>query len=303
VTQPDIDPERLAALLDGRLPAAERRAVLDQLAASEPAAEAYVDALAVLSELEPAKNAADPRPTGTPSERLRWRVPPKRWLAIAALLAGVALAPSLMTRLRRSDQTDPTRVVALLATRNGGLPAGWDRGPWSSVRGAGQPLTSSARAVRLGARLVDLELAVRGRDSAIADIARDISDLLEALPASGPIAAVYRDIGQRAGAPSDDLKPLLRPAGNAAVGLVDPKPAQLGAWVEAARIAAVRGDIAFFRAGESRAALAHAGNSTGLAEDAAAAVQRIQAALASERAPDWSALERDLTDLLRALGG
>jgi hypothetical protein len=302
VTQPDIDPERLAALLDGRLPAAERRAVLDQLAASEPAAEAYVDALAVLSELEPAQNADDPRARGIASERLRWRHPPKRWLAIAALLAGVALAPSLITRLRRSEQTDPSRVVALLAARNRGLPAGWDRGPWSSVRGADQPLTASARAVRLGALLVDLELAVRGHDAALADIARDISDLLEPVPASGPIAAMYRDLGQRAGVPSDDLIPLLRPAGDAAVRLVGPQPAQLGAWVEAARIASVRSDTAFFRAGESRAVLAQAGNLSGLTDDAPEAVRRIQAALASERAPDWSALERDLTDLLRALG-
>src|SRR5688572_3407035 len=52
--EPSIDPERLAALLDGRLSDDEREALLADLARSEDAMEALGDAAAVLRELEQA---------------------------------------------------------------------------------------------------------------------------------------------------------------------------------------------------------------------------------------------------------
>ncbi len=287
MSQPVIDPERLAALLDGRLSRAERAELLSRLADSDSMLEAYADAVAVVNELEPG--------------RRRW-LPPTRWVAIAAVLAGVALAPWLWTRARSADRDDPGRFVALLASRAGALPAGWDANPWGSVRGSDQPLTAGARAARLGARLVDLELAVRRRDTAAAAVAADIGALLGGVPAAGPVGAMYREIGVRAGAAPEELEPLLARAGSAAARLAGAPLVQLGAWVEAARIAATVQDGAFFQARQSRTTLAQAGSLSGLPEPARAAIGRVQAELATERAPEWSALDHDLTELLQALG-
>ena len=287
MTQSDIDPERLAALLDGRLGQTERAELLSRLAASEQSLEAHADAVAVANELEPRRR----------------QLPTIRWIAIAAVLAGIALAPWLWTRLRPSAPDEPGRFVALLAARSAGLPAGLEDSPWGSVRGADEPLTADARAVRLGARLVDLELAVQRGDTVAARVAADVSALLEGIPAAGPVSAMYRDIGQRAGAAPRDLEPLLAEAGSAAAKLAGPDLVRLGAWVEAARIAAAAHDAGFFGARQSRATLADAGTLAGLTEPARAALGRVQATVAAEHAPDWSALGRDLTELLRMLGG
>ncbi len=287
MSQPVIDPERLAALLDGRLSRAERSELLSRLASSDPTLEAYADAAAITNELQPGQR--------------RW-LPPMRWIAIAAMLAGVALAPWLWMRVRRANRDEPGRFVALLASRADDLPAGWDASPWGSVRGADEPLTAGARAGRLGARLVDLELAVQRRDTAAASVAADVGALLEAVPAAGPVGAMYRDIGARAGAAPSDLDPLLAQAGSAAARLAGPDLVQLGAWAEASRIAAATHDAAFFEARPSRAMLARASALPGLTEPARAAIARLQAELAAERTPEWSALGRDFTELLRALG-
>ena len=299
MTQPAIDPEVLAALLEGRLPADQRAAVVARLAASEPALDAYIDAVAAMSELEPGQMIGDRGRAKSPAGSGRW-LSPRRWLALAAMLAGIGVVPWLATRMA-SNRTDPGRFVALLRAPAAGLPAGWDGRPWSSVRGVEQPVTASARATRLGARLVDLDLAVQARDTAAAALAGDIGALLEALPAAAPVTAMYRDIGQRAGAPPEELKPLLVQAGAAASQLAGPDRARFGAWVEAARIAAARGDTTFFRAAETRTALDRARGVAGLPEAARAIVPRLDSTLTLERAPDWSALERDLTALLGEL--
>ncbi len=287
MSQPVIDPERLAALLDGRLGGAERSELLKQLAASDSALEAYADAAAVVSELQ----------TGP----THW-LTPMRWMAIAAVLAGLALAPWLWMRMRPANRDDPGRFVALLASPAGGMPAGWNADPWGSVRGSDQPLTAGARAARLGARLTDLALAVQRRDSAAGTLAADIGALLETVPAAGPVGAMYHDIGTRAGAAPSDLAPLLTQAGSAAARLAGADLVQLGAWVEAARVAAAAQDAAFFDSPQSRRMLTRAGTLTGLTEPARSLISRLQAELTAEPTPEWSALGRDLTELLGALG-
>jgi hypothetical protein len=282
-----IDPERLAALLDGRLGGAERSELLTQLAASDSAFEAYADAAAVVGELQ-----AGPR---------HWQTP-MRWIAIAAVLAGLALAPWLWMRMRSANRDDPGRFVALLAAPAGSVPAGWNADPWGTVRGSDQPLMATARAARLGARLTDLALAVQRRDTASATLAADIGALLEAVPAAGPVSAMYHEIGTRAGAAPSDLAPLLTRAGSATARLAGADLVQLGAWVEAARVAAATQDAAFFDSRQSRTMLVRASTLSGLAEPARSLVSRLQAKLSAERTPEWSALGRDLTQLLGTLG-
>lgn len=314
MNRPPMDPERLAALLDGRVDAEERAALVAALAASGDDAAVFADALAVTLELE-AEDAAAPAvpiaPAGArgaagatviplrPAERRRWPGVPRRWLALAAAAAVVALVP-LAWSVRGRAPAGAGAYAALV--RGGGLPAGWNARPWPGTRADTDPLTPRARGARIGARLVDLRLAVRVRDPAAGRAAAEVAGLLEALPASGPATAVYREVERRAGEPAGALEPLLARGEKAAARLAGAESVALGAWAEAARLAAARGDAAFFRARASRAALRRASADATLPAPARAAAQRVDAALRAEGATDWPALTADLDRLLGALG-
>jgi hypothetical protein len=300
-----MDPERFAALLDGRLDQPQRAELVAQLAASEEALAVYADAVAVVGELEPAG-----RGPGDATHRGAWRrLPAWSWVAIAAALAGVAVTPWLWTRARSGDREDPGRFVSALALSEGQLPRQWYATPWPGMRGAAQPLTPTARAARLGARLVDLDVALRARDTrardtTVAALTAEITALVEDLPAAGPLATMYRAVAQRtsAGAPPQELEPLVTRARVAATRLAGAELVQLAAWAEAGRFAAAQHNAAFFRARESRSLLARAAALPSLPPPARALAQRLHADLAPAGPPDWNALEPDLTDLLRVLG-
>jgi hypothetical protein len=286
------DPERLAALLDGRLKGREREEAIARLAASDEDFEAYADALAISAELNAEEEGVTPI-TARPRRALA-----RRWLAMAAVLAGVALAPWLWTRY--TARTDPARFAAEIEA--GGLPAGWDASPWGATRGPGDAIAPDARAVRLGARLVDLELAVRARSPAAAALASETAMLLEGIPASGPTATIYREIARRAAEPPEQLEPLLAQGRELVPLLAGVERVELGAWTEAARIAAARGDRDFFESRAARSQLERMAGTPGLEPSARTALERIRAGLESEPA-DLRAVERDATALLGLLGG
>jgi hypothetical protein len=295
-----MDPQRLAALLDGRLDQTGRAELLAQLASSDEALEAYADAVAIVGELAPAG-----RGRSEVIHRAHWLQPPAwRWVAIAAALAGVAVTPWLWTRARSVNREDPGRFVSALAISEGQLPRQWYATPWPGMRGAAQPLTPTARAARLGARLVDLEVALRTRDTTVAQLTAEITGLVEDLPAAGPVATMYRDVAQRTGAgvPAQELEPLLTRARVAATRLAGADLVQLGAWAEAGRLAAAQRNAGFFQARESRSLLERAPGLANLPAAAHVVLQRLQSDLPAGGPPEWSALEPDLTELLRALG-
>ena len=302
MNQPGIDAEKLAALIDGRLDERERAQLLARLASSEDAVEVYADAAAAVRELESGEGKALPL---SPVRRAdRWRIPARRWLAAAAILAGVAVGgPLLWMRQQPSGPDEPGRFIEpLIRDPSGRGITLSDASPWSTVRGAGEPLTPDARAARLGARIVDLELAVWSGDTASARLATEAAALLEGIPAGAPAATMYRVIAGRAGAPAEELEPLLERARGAASELAGGELVQLGAWTQAARIAAARRDADFFRARETRSMLEWASGQGSLPEAARGAVQRVRSDLASGGPPDWSSLEPDLTELLQVLG-
>ena len=304
MNEPQIDAERLATLLDGRVSDAERASLLAELASSDEAYDAFVDAMAVLPELGEARRSAEPgvAATNIVDARRRWRVSSGRMLALAASLVILAALPWLWTRGRVVERRDPARFVALLAAPSASLPPAWDGRPWTTTRGAGDPLTAASRAARLGARLVDLELAVRTRDARTAPLAAEVAVLLRDVPAGSPAAAIYRDVSRSAGAPSDSLAELLERGGVAAAALVGVEPVALGAWVETARLAAATHDIHFFRDDASRDALTRVSQLPDIAPSARAMLDRVQQSAATSP-PDWTRLENDLTALLATLGG
>jgi hypothetical protein len=301
MTDPMKNAERLAALLDGRLDAHQRDELLAELAASEDDFDAYADAVAITAELEGATPEAAPiqvAPEVTPIEaapsRRRGLAP--RWLALAAVLAGVALAPWLWTRFA-ADRG------GLAAVEADALPANWDASPWGTTRGAGDPLTREARAVRLGARLVDLELAVRGRDPAtVAQLASEIAMLLQGIDAAAPTSGIYREIARRSGEPAERLEPLLEQGREVVPQMAGEEQVKLGAWVESARIAAATSDRDFFASRATRSRLERMARDSSLDPAARSAVERIRAATASPGAVDWGSVEQEATTLMRLLG-
>lgn len=302
------DQERIAALLDGRLGARERDELLARLAESDDDLALLADAAAVSGELE--EEGAGTEPARADGDEVAGVVPlhtrrrpwARRALAVAAVAAGLAVVPLLwMQRGGRGADADATPVV-LLAADGAGLPAGWEARPWGTTRGAGDPLTEPARAVRVGALLTDLELAVRGRDPAAARLAGEVALLLDAIPAAGPVAARYYDIEERAGEAPERLLPLLAAGRGEAATMVGAERMEVGEWAEAGRIAAASRDAAFFRAPETAEAFGRAAAVAGLPAEARDALERLRLATGEGGEPEWEVLARDLATVLGVLG-
>lgn len=295
-----IDAERLAALLDGRLDERQREELLARLASDEAAFEAFAEALAVTRALE----AEDAAPAVVPFRTRSagwWQRPVVRGLAVAAGLAALVAIPWATQRTGDPAGGDPVLAMARLGSPEG-LPAAWNGTPWSVRRSRGQAVTSQGRSIRAGARLVDLEIAAGDGDAeSTSRIARDLSALLDGVPAAGPVAAVYETIHRRAAEPHAELETLLEQGRTSITTLLDEELVRLGAWVEAARLAAARQDEEFFQAAETRAVLESAIADSELTADARAASQRVLDVIRAETPPSWPALDRELTTLLQSL--
>jgi hypothetical protein len=290
--------ERLAALLDGRLDADAHAGVLSRLATDDEALAAYAEAAAVTRALEEEDAAAGVTPLRSAARAASPFSGARRWGAIAAVVAAVALAPLAWNRMQPPGLQTPGALAERLATTSTALPVDFERSPWGSTRSASDPMTPRARAVRIGARLVELELALRGQDPAAARTAAQVAILLGELPGSGLAASIFRDIQARAGAPWPELEPSMEQGSEAAAALAGEDDVRLGAWLQAARIAAERQEIDFFRTRAAEAALRR------LQDDPATqpAADRVRTVTRSEGAPDWAALAEASSAALAQLG-
>jgi hypothetical protein len=290
--------ERLAALLDDRLDADAHADVLARLATDDEALAAYAEAAAVTRALEEEDAAAAGVTPLRPAARRALPFPgARRWGAVAAVVAAVALAPFAWNRMQSPGLQEPGALAERLATSGTALPAGWDPSPWGSTRSASDPMTLRARAIRIGARLVELELALRSQDPAAQRTAAQVAILLGELPGSGPAVSIFRDIQARAGAPWAELEPQMEQGSEAAAAMAGEGDVRLGAWLQAARIGASRQDIDFFRTRATKAALSR------LEDEPAtrAAAERIRTLTSAEGTPDWDALGEELVASLRSL--
>lgn len=305
-----MDHNDLARLLDRTLSEDERGRALAHLADFDDDAEVLGDAAYLLRELEGRDGAtveddaaaghtpADDADTGTDPKVVPLRPPstartrprrlPARWLALAAMLAGVLLVP---LALSRSGSRAPGDFASLLTSRNTGLPADWaDTVRWGGRRGSGDAVVDTALAARLGARQVDLEIAASaGQADAVSRISNDLEAMVGGMPGSGPLAAMYRDIRSRAGEPAKTLVPSVRDARESLVLYVDKDYFSLGAWAEAASLAVRRQDTAFFHAGPSRKTLERAASLPSLDDESRGIVDVIRTASEPDE-PDWARL-------------
>ncbi len=323
--------ERLAAFLDGRMDARRREEMLAHLTRSGEDRAVLAGTAAILRQLEeaeaaapgPEAPAAGPEAADTAEAEgvipLDTRRPPRpepdhvhptrgrafRWLALAAVLVGVALITGRALRPRDAVADEPARLAALLQHRAEGLPSGWTEGrPWDLGRGEdaggasspGERLTESAKA---GAMLVDLAVAVQARDSVqTRTFALQIAGRFD--PRGGRRGAL-REIADNAGASPERLRPLVGEATDRIAKRLDPDMLRLGAWTEAAALAAKRGDAGFFRDRRTRRVLDEAARVTAGDPAAQEAARRVRSLLAAdpprwdELAPALDALARELT--------
>lgn len=323
MTQPQMDENDLARFLDGRMPDEERSSAVAHLSESDLDAELLADAAYLLRDLEGeggvvvdnTPRAAHPHldetdtghdsrvvPLRPPSTARTWRRGPVRWLALAAVLAGVV--PVALSRSRGPD--GPGEFAVLLANRSAGVPAGWTGSrPWGTTRGAGDVAEENALAARIGALNVDLDLAIAARQSELTDtLAGDIAYRLENASWTGPalIAGNYREIAERAGGPPAELAALLEEARERLPDVFDADHLNLGAWAEAARIAAASRDEAFFQARASRKMMDRAASLESLDEGARATVDVIRTEARADQ-PDWTVLATQTGALLGQIGG
>ncbi|HYH80294.1 MAG TPA: hypothetical protein VEX86_10865 [Longimicrobium sp.] len=231
------------------------------------------------------------------------RAPGRRWMtygAIAASVVGVGLAAALLARGGDGRLDDPVSAVAML--EGGAAPgpaAGWDES-WSRFRGAPDAAIDPA-AVRIGAHLVDLELADASRDTAaVHTLGGDVAALLGNMRGGAGAAAIYRKVQQ---ASPDSVAPLLaqgREEVRTLLGSVD--GLELGIWAETGRTAAARRDTAFFRRSETRAVMERLAASPEFDEETVAALGAVRDAIPEQGQVDMAALQQRLSTLLRIAG-
>lgn len=323
-----ISDERIAELLDGKVPAAERAELLSQLAADADDFGVFAEAGGVLREAEeeeaalaasPAPAVAAPAvpppadaprvappltgpagPLDPPSARRpsRWGGRRARWLALVPVLALALLVPVLWSR--RGGEGLGAPATALAKTR---LPDRWlDEPPWSVTRGGDDNrdgLEPAARAARIGVYHTDLALAVATRDTQVTRLlANRIAYHLGHEAGLGTTGEEYVVIRDRAGAPPAELQPLLDEAGEEVMKyVVHADHVRLGAWAEAARIAARRRDAAFFTSSETRAAFRRAERIDELPEEARDAAGHLRQAAPG----DWAAHLAAANTILRII--
>jgi hypothetical protein len=212
------------------------------------------------------------------------------------VIAGIALVSALALRGRAPAGPEPLQLAARLDPE---MPAGWtDTQPWETERGGRNAVERDARAVQAGAMLVRLAMTVRERDSVQTEVLAN--QMLARFDAGAGDDTPLHQIAERAGAPPDSLHGLLEQA-TKRLDRLGRAHVRLGAWVEAARIAARERNQEFFEARDSQAALDNAKRLTTGDEAARDALAQVRTALATEGPPEWGALEAGLKALLKEI--
>jgi hypothetical protein len=232
-----IDPERLAALLEGKLSAREAAAVRDELANADPETiAAYADAVAVATDLGSISTAvAQP---GVEGRRFltRWSL---LGVAAAAALAFIAVKIGA----RGDAPFSATRMIASLPTTVT-VPTS-EAWPVRRGGGAGDNLVTPLRAARLGASFVDFEMAARmGDTSAVRRAAATITGLADGIPGATALVTSYR-LSASGGIASPHSPDAARDSLNEALAKLAGQPwVNAGAAGEALRAASASGDSA-----------------------------------------------------------
>jgi hypothetical protein len=252
-----IDPNTLAAFLEGRLEPHERAALLERLAREPAAFETFAEAAAIERELAGATSDDAREATGTPDKfrPLKGRMP-WRWALPLAAAAGIA-ALLIGRSLRRPDAAplllaDAATLLAPAgaATLESALGPDWTEPAWTGTRGATSALSPAQRAFRLGSRLVTLGLAADAGDAGAAQRAGlELREVLADVDGGAPLAARLDNIARSVDAaepPAGAGMPALDDVASDLAALVPAVWLRTGAWLEQARLAARAGALDWF---------------------------------------------------------
>jgi hypothetical protein len=292
VKEPREDDERLSALLEGRVEGRQREELLAHLAEADDDYEVFTNTASVLRALEE-EDARARRPVAVLSMRRRgW--PSARTIAAVAGTVVLLLAAGWLLRGRGGTAADyPLRLAMDVET------ADWS--PWTpqgTVRGGDEPSSRDARAVYAGARLVDLAVFVRmGNTAQIGELALTLQrELYRNTNTEAPLSRIAAEPT----APAASLNALVNEAtkdypkrGRDAL--------ELGAWIEAARLAARARNADFFEDGPTAGMLRRAerlARGDALAE---AAVVAVDEARPRNGEANWAVLASRLEMMLARL--
>ncbi|HVS64078.1 MAG TPA: zf-HC2 domain-containing protein [Thermoanaerobaculia bacterium] len=284
--------EDLAAFLDLRLDGNERREVESHLAGCEDCRESYSEGLRFRQE----EAAAEDRGAGA---QRRLVIPRRTW----ALAAGVLLAAGVagLWLLLRDPWTGRTRtlVASLPAGRELAKVLGpaWSDSVWSLTRGQTSSLMATpAASVWLGARVVDLDVALRADD---VEAARRLTrELVEKLANRGTpeeqVVISYELLLEELETGSERTT-LLEGAALAEVLVADgvePTHYQVGRWLEAGRLASLVGDPSIYRRRGWKRMVELLSEATGIPLELADAIGSLPPRTAPEPAATRTAIER-----------
>ena len=246
------------------------------------------------------------------------------WMAAMTVVASALVFGGVQwaghTRSSDGDAALPVANYSALFPDRRGLPSGLSLAP--SPVGSRWLMSDEVRAVRLGARLADLELASRARTAAtdasyydhdpVADwvvaknsdfvdqFAGDLATALGQLPHGQVAAAWYRLVQQRGRDQATSDWNSMRSARQWALTF-HPGLIALGEWLETARAAALRGDAAYFASEQSRAMASAAAKLPALPDTTRSLLTRVDALTSVPAISDFHAVEHALTDALAAL--
>lgn len=194
--------------------------------------------------------------------------------AVAVALAIQLFGAALERRRARLNMVAIADYVELLSFARGvALPT--ERSPSSSRSNRGErSLSATARATRIGAYMADLKIVGRARNSLavrayvehdsaailaverhsvrVEALAHDLASMLDEVPSGARGARLYRLIEQE-GRDKATVDPSVLDAAQGAALQSLPRHVALGNWLEASRVAALRGDTAFLNSPECRA--------------------------------------------------
>jgi hypothetical protein len=248
------------------------------------------------------------------------------WLSILVSITAVLLAAASVTYVQRPiDMSGAVAIgdyATLLFDPDGvGLP--FDLAPaWTASDSSTTSISGNARAARIGARLIDLEIAARARNAhgsaayydqdpwaiafvqanaaLVASYAGELASNLDHVSQGDYAAYLFRyteSEGKRVATISSGVITMARRR----TLFYRPRFIALGNWLEAARVAALRGDRTFLARPECLAEATKAPTISGLSPAGRIALERVRALMPTDSTTDLDALERALTDALYAV--
>jgi hypothetical protein len=241
-----MDPETIAAFLDGKLEGRERERVVSALAASPDLYDLVVEATAVRIEVPPpAERPFLVIPSGKRIARFfKTTVRPVPWPAAAATLAAAALAGVVFLGQALRSGPQALGLIADASWQRPGDPAlgaGWSEITWPGKRGGQPSAAPTGTAFRAGVLQVNFLVAAnRGESALVRTSAEALKDVLGNVDGGGPAAVM---------ASTATIEAARRELTKELEGLFDDSPwYALGLWIGQARLSAQAGNVEFFAA-------------------------------------------------------